>query len=82
MGKRLTSAQLSSRPGYPTEWTISRWRRDNIGPPYTRINGRVFYDLGEVEAWEQSRRGGGQDKPTPKTRGRKPKARLSQAEEI
>ncbi len=56
MGKRLTSAQLSSRPGYPTEWTISRWRRDNIGPPYTRINGRVFYDLGEVEAWERSNR--------------------------
>lgn len=56
MGKRLTSAQLSARPGYPTEWTMSRWRRDNIGPPYQRIGGRVFYDLDEVEAWERSNR--------------------------
>lgn len=50
----LTSAQLSARHGYPTEWTLARWRRENIGPPYIRHIGRIYYDVAQVEAWEQS----------------------------
>ena len=60
MSKLLTSAQLSGRPGYPSEWTLSRWRRVGMGPPYTRIGGRVMYALADVEAWEKSNRVEGQ----------------------
>lgn len=50
----LTSSQLSARLGYPTEWTLARWRRENIGPPYIRHIGRIYYDLEQLEAWEIS----------------------------
>lgn len=74
MSKLLTTGQLSMRPGYPSEWTMARWRRDNIGPAYTRIGGRIFYSLDDVEQWEKSHRGGGEEMPARQKRGRKPKA--------
>ena len=62
----LTSAQLSARHGYPTEWTLARWRRENIGPPWVRHIGRIYYDLEQVEAWERSQTAQPQDwAPTP-----------------
>lgn len=77
MAKLLTGAQLAAYPKYPSEWTLARWRRENIGPPYQRIMGRIFYDLAEVEQWEQSKRGGGREIPNRKKSGRKRKARLN-----
>lgn len=50
----MTPGQLSLRPGYPSEWTLARWRRENIGPPYRRLIGRVYYALDDLEAWERS----------------------------
>lgn len=76
MTKLLTSAQLAAYPKYPSEWTLARWRRENIGPPYRRIVGRIFYDLAEVEAWERNKRGGGHDAPKGKKSGRKQKSHL------
>ncbi|WP_298222659.1 hypothetical protein [Acidocella sp.] len=76
MSKLLTSAQLSGHPGYPSEWTLARWRRENVGPPYQRIMGRVFYDPAAVEEWERSKRGGGHELPAPRKRGAKSKAKL------
>ncbi|MFP5248617.1 MAG: helix-turn-helix transcriptional regulator [Acidobacteriota bacterium] len=73
--RMLTSGQLAMRRGYPSEETLSRWRHDNIGPAYVRIGGRVFYDLTDIEAWEKSRRGGGEEMPARKKRGRKPKVK-------
>ena len=37
--------------------TLERWRRQRIGPPFYRINGRVAYDRDDIEAWlvEQKR---------------------------
>jgi len=35
--------------------TIEHWRRDATGPTFTRINGRVMYDLEVVRAWLASR---------------------------
>lgn len=77
MTKRLTSAQLSARPGYPSEWTLSRWRMENVGPPFIQIGARYFYDLDEVEQWEQSNRAGGRPL-TRKKPGPKPKATIDQ----
>ena len=77
MSKLLTTGQLSMRPGYPNESTMARWRRDNIGPAYTRIGGRVFYDLADVEAWERLHRGGGDEMPARKKRGRKQKPKAA-----
>ena len=68
----LTTGQLSLRPGYPSEWTLSRWRTENIGPPFQRIGGRVFYAVADVEAWERARRGGGGEMPFHRKKGRKP----------
>ncbi|MGY3265204.1 helix-turn-helix domain-containing protein [Lysobacter sp. HA35] len=31
--------------------TLIRWRRERIGPPYQRLNGRVLYDTAKVSAW-------------------------------
>ena len=73
MVKLLTTTQLSARPGYPTEWTMSRWRHIGMGPPYQRIMGRVFYDIDAVEEWERSERGGGKAPPERKKRRRKRK---------
>lgn len=69
----LTSAQLSARHGYPTEWTLARWRRENIGPPYVRHIGRIYYDLAQVEAWEKSQTTQPQDWNPPAAQGRKPR---------
>lgn len=73
MVKLLTTAQLSARPGYPSEWTMSRWRHDGMGPPFQRIMGRIFYDLDAVEEWERSKRGGGKAPPDRKKCGRRRK---------
>ncbi|WP_234731070.1 hypothetical protein [Acidocella facilis] len=77
----LTTGQLSMRPGYPSEWTMARWRRNNIGPAYTRIGGRVFYSLADVESWEKSHRAGGDEMPERKKRVRKPKATAGTADD-
>lgn len=31
--------------------TLMRWRRQRIGPPYIRLQGRVLYDRNQVESW-------------------------------
>lgn len=78
----LTSGQLSLRPGYPSEWTLSRWRKENIGPAYMRIGGRVFYAISDVEAWERSHRGGGGEMPFHQKKGRKPKVLTGTADDM
>lgn len=47
---RLTTAELATELKRSPE-TLTRWRRLRIGPPYIRIQGRVLYDRGAVEAW-------------------------------
>lgn len=64
----LTSSQLSARAGYPTEWTLARWRRENIGPPWVRHIGRIYYDLEQIEAWEKSQTTQPSDYPPAPTR--------------
>lgn len=34
--------------------TLRYWRKVGIGPPAYKVNGRVLYDLDEVEGWLRS----------------------------
>ena len=33
--------------------TLRRWRMEGNGPKYTKISGRVFYDMADLDAWNQ-----------------------------
>lgn len=48
---RLTRAQLASRLSLQPN-TLAHWAVQGKGPKYLVINGRVLYDLDEVERWE------------------------------
>ena len=53
----LPRAKLKTRYGV-TEMSIWRWERDPLVgfPDPIIINGKKFYDLDELEAWEDRRR--------------------------
>ena len=40
--------------------TFQRWRSDGYGPPYIRIGGTVHYRVGDVLAFEDRQRQGGE----------------------
>lgn len=48
---RLTRAQLAARLSMRPN-TLAHWAVQGKGPKYLVINGRVLYDLEEVERWE------------------------------
>lgn len=35
--------------------TLANWRWAGNGPKFTRIGGRILYDMNELETWEQKR---------------------------
>lgn len=35
--------------------TLANWRSQGIGPPFSKIGGRILYRLDLVEQWEQKR---------------------------
>lgn len=41
--------------------TLQRWRSERYGPPYIRIGGTVHYRVGDVLAFEDRQRHGGED---------------------
>jgi predicted DNA-binding transcriptional regulator AlpA len=53
----ITRKKLLARFGGISAMTLWRWERDEkLGfPRPTEINGRKYYDLAEVEAWERER---------------------------
>jgi predicted DNA-binding transcriptional regulator AlpA len=53
----ITRKKLLERFGGISVMTLWRWERDaKLGfPRPTEINGRKYYDLAEVEAWERHR---------------------------
>lgn len=51
---RLTRKELAARLCKKPN-TLDHWAVKGIGPKYLVINGRVLYDLDEVERWEASR---------------------------
>jgi hypothetical protein len=36
--------------------TLKRWRKVGCGPEWSRLGGRIFYTLRDVEEWEHQRR--------------------------
>ena len=55
---KLTTAELAAELKR-TAHTLERWRRQRIGPPWIRLQGRVLYDRHQVEAWISSQQVGG-----------------------
>ena len=55
--KYLPRKKLLERFGGISAMTLWRWEHDNkLGfPRPTSINGRKYYDVSEIEAWERSR---------------------------
>lgn len=56
-GNLLTPAELVARwRGGVTEKTLRNWRHAGRGPTPTKIGRRVFYDEGDVRAYEKASR--------------------------
>lgn len=51
---RLTRKELAARLRLKPE-TLAHWAVAGRGPKYLVINGRVLYDLDELERWERER---------------------------
>jgi hypothetical protein len=52
----LCATQLADRyNGRISVKTLANWRSTGTGPAYTKIGGRVFYALQDVEKWELQR---------------------------
>lgn len=49
----LTSKALAERWNMK-ENTLSHWRSDGYGPPYTKISNRVLYKIEDIERFELS----------------------------
>lgn len=55
----LSPAELSARwNGAVAPSTLALWRTQKSGPAYTKLGGKVFYALADVEAYEASQRRG------------------------
>ena len=54
VGEHITTQQLAERLNRSPA-TLIRWRRQRVGPPYVRIEGRVVYDPAKVAAWLDQR---------------------------
>jgi hypothetical protein len=51
---RLTRRELATRLRVQPN-TLAHWAVDGKGPKFINVNGRVLYDLEEVERWEAAR---------------------------
>ena len=54
LSDKLTTRECAAELKRAPE-TLIRWRRQRIGPPFLRVQGRVLYDRNKVEAWLQSK---------------------------
>lgn len=48
----LTPEQLAERWEVTLD-TLQRWRRENVGPRYFKVERRIRYQLADIEAYEQ-----------------------------
>jgi len=52
----LTPGELAARyNGKVTIRTLANWRSAGISPPFTKVGGRIFYRLEDIETWERNR---------------------------
>jgi DNA-binding transcriptional MerR regulator len=45
-----TTKEAAERIGI-SEQTLFRWRRESRGPPYLRVEGRVYYRPKDIDTW-------------------------------
>lgn len=50
--KYMDSKQLAERFSV-AESSIRRQRMQETGPPYVRLNGRIYYEIAAVDKWEK-----------------------------
>lgn len=49
----LTAHQLIQRwNGVVTPGTLANWRSKRVGPPFTKLRGRILYPIDKVAEWE------------------------------
>lgn len=52
----MSADELAERySGKVSVKTLANWRSTGTGPAYTKIGGRVFYALEDVQRWELQR---------------------------
>jgi len=52
----LSPQELAERyNGKVTVRTLANWRSSGISPPFTKVGGRIFYRLQDIEEWEKTR---------------------------
>ncbi len=52
----LTPEEVVARyMGKVTVRTLANWRSMGISPPFTKVGGRILYNLEQLIEWEQSR---------------------------
>jgi DNA-binding transcriptional MerR regulator len=52
----MTPHELADRyNGKVTIRTLANWRSAGISPPFTKVGGRIFYRLEDIEQWERNR---------------------------
>ncbi|QET32081.1 helix-turn-helix domain-containing protein [Burkholderia multivorans] len=56
MSKYLTPAEVAARyEGQISVRTLANWRWAGTGPKFTRIGGKILYDLQRLIEWEERR---------------------------
>lgn len=50
--------------------TLNAWRQRDVGPPYFKLAGVIFYDRAELRSWFETRRHEPQPDTKPATRRR------------
>jgi len=55
MAQKLTSKEAGEHIGVADQ-TMRKWRCEGIGPGFYRLNGKVVYDLCELDEWLAARR--------------------------
>lgn len=62
---RLCQKQLARRWNM-SHRTLERWRRENDGPPFLRLGGKIRYRIEDVEQYEADRLHGQANRPAPR----------------
>jgi hypothetical protein len=58
LSEKMTTQELANELKRTPE-TLIRWRRQRLGPPFLRLQGRVLYDRNVVEKWINAQSVGG-----------------------
>jgi DNA-binding transcriptional MerR regulator len=52
---RMTPKQVADALGVRVD-LLTKWRRKRVGPPYTRLIGRIYYSRADIDEWLRQKR--------------------------